>query len=613
MTEISGNTYLTLNGKRTFFLGVNYWSREGNILMWRRWNIDNIRDDMEKLRDAGLNSIRAFILAEDFALPDGTVKREYLDRLRLFLDEANRYGINVFLTLLVGHMSGKNWPFPWDPDNKIYTVEALERTRRFITTIVRNFKDHPAIAGWILTNEITNVRVPPGNVEFELWLRDLVNTVKSVDGRRVISLGDGTVPYKPAVRPEIVGKYVDFLSPHIYLYDNNPVRHTLTYMAIIEYCLSLGKPTLLEEFGFPTNLFTEETHAGFIEVVLVGSLALGASGAFIWCGFDFPGEEDQPYLWEPHELAFGIYRSDGSPKKAVEAIKRFRELLDILDLRSYTLPNREAKIVVPATLYGDLPFTFENRWDLFKALAQSYTLAKMASLNVTFTREEDVSRGKLFIVPSVPRLQTRTWRILLRYVEEGATLYYSHARYLNHPHVSSCHIWEELFGVKPDLKAGMRGKVCETLEIGLRGYNIKIPVARNDVGTTGFAEVDASPKCRIGEEKIMFEAKRGEGRVILLSYPIELYLSSSVSELNAYRLYEYLADISGIKVVYKPGRPVVQVEYWLKRDQPKILFLINHSYEYVETTLYGEKIWGRSEVRGNKVLLSPKSASVFEI
>ena len=64
--------------KSGFYLGVNYWSREYNILMWRFWNPKSIAEDLDKLTSIGVNALRIFILAEDFALPNGKVKKESL-------------------------------------------------------------------------------------------------------------------------------------------------------------------------------------------------------------------------------------------------------------------------------------------------------------------------------------------------------------------------------------------------------------------------------------------------------------------------------------------------------------------------------------------------------
>lgn len=606
---------IRLEDKKEFLLGVNYWSREHNILMWRKWSEESIREDLTKAKEIGLKALRIFVLAEDFADTAGSLKEESAEKLKKFLDIVAENGIIVFPTLLVGHMSGKNWSFPWDSENRVYDIDILEKTRRFIREIVARFKDHPAIGGWIISNEITLVAKPEKPQYFYNWLRTLYRDIKESDPDHVVSLGDSTSPFSSLLIPEKIREYVDYFSPHLYLYDDNSIRHTMTYIAVLEYCRSLNKPVILEEFGFPTNLYTEESHAQFIEVVLVGALAVGTSGAFIWCFSDFPGEEDEPYLWEPHELSFGIIKANGEYKKAAEVVKKFSELLEILDLDQYSLPEREASIVVPATLYRDLPFTFENNYELFKALSQAYVLSEQASLQTTFIREDDIKncRTKLIIIPSIPRLLTRTWRTLLKLAKKGALVYYSHLRYTTHPHVSASHIWEELFGVKPLLKAGLRAEVADYLYIKFEDWVLRIPEVRKDLGSTGFYLVDAKPIGFAYRKPVFFESQRGKGFAVLSAHPIELHLAYSSLYSNAYKLYERLSLKAGVKPFYKAQNPAIQVKYWLKKGEPKIVFLLNHSYTPLKTRPVGEIIWGEGRKENGLIELKPKSAIVLEL
>jgi len=613
---LSENCSVKVENRKVFLLGANYWNRKHDILMWRKWDRETVKDDLKKAREIGLKVLRAFILAEDFAETDGSLKEDSARKLEEFLNIAQENGLIIFLTLLVGHMSGKNWGFPWDSENKVYEVDVLEKTRKFVREVVRRFKNHPALGGWIISNEITLVAKPEKPEQFYNWLRTLYRDIKEEDSHHIVSLGDSTTPFSTLLTPEKVEPYVDYFSPHLYLYDDNPIRHTMTYLAVLEYCRSLKKkPVILEEYGFPTNLYTEESHARFIEIVLVGALAVGASGAFIWCFSDFPGEEDEPYLWEPHELAFGLIKANGENKKAAESVKRVSELLEILDLNQYTLPQRDIEIVVPAVLYRDYPFVFENNYEVFKALSQAYVLAEQASLQATFVREDDIesSESKVIVVPSLPRLLTRTWRKLLKLAEKGRLVYYSHLRYTNHPHVSSCHIWEELFGVQPSLKAGMRAETLDYLYIRFDDWVLRIPEVKRDLGSTGFVPVDAKPIGFAYRKPVFFEASRGSGYTMLSAHPIELHLAYTSIHNNAYKLYEKLASKVGVKPFYKADNPAIQVKYWLKKGEPKILFLLNHSYTPLKTRLTGKIIWGRGEKEDNLIKIEPKSAVVLEL
>jgi len=175
------------NGAFKFLLGVNYWLRRLNIRMWRDWNEDFIREDVAKMRELSIRAARAFIKCKDFANDYGNVKLEALEKLRRFLDILWKHGIQAFVTFLVGHMSGKNWRIPWTDFDKIYTPEAVARTVRFVEQVVSALKDHPSVAGWILSNELSLVKMASSREEALVLLRSFAKAVKRINGKHVVS------------------------------------------------------------------------------------------------------------------------------------------------------------------------------------------------------------------------------------------------------------------------------------------------------------------------------------------------------------------------------------------------------------------------------------------
>ena len=615
-----------------FFLGANYWSRVSNIQMWRDWNEKAIEDDLRKAGSIGLNSLRIFLLTKDFSDEKGNLTREGRKKLKFFVKTASTYKIYVFPSFIVGHMSGKNWPIPWDPDNSIYDPDAIEKTTRFVSQVVNTLKNYDNLGGWILSNEISNVRKPKSPEEFRSWLRTLYLTIKKLDPERPVSIGD-SVSYTSDeyLMPENVTNIVDYLSPHLYLYDFDPVRHTMSYASVIEYGRSLGKDVILEEFGYPTSLYDEESHAGFIEVVLSSALMLGAKGAFVWCFSDFPREEDEPYLWEPHELRFGLLRHDGSEKPAAKVIKKFSEFLN--EIGELKFLERRAAIIVPEYMYRSFPFHNMPRNCEMRALMEAYTQAKGSSILITFVREEasdeELLRYKLIFIPSISRLKTTTWRKLLRWVERGGILYYSHSRYATWPHMSASHIWEELFGIKPSLKAGLVGEFIERIELNFskdvypfkRGEKITYINKKWEIITSSFKPVDAEILATSDGEPALFLVKRGKGYSIFSKYPFELILSwtdrlDRVGE-GYHRLYVAAKALSGIDSLFSCYDPRIEVEY-ARLDEGFLVSLINHSYDKVITSLIAPKgsevewvKWGEikdSKEREIKIIIRPKSS-----
>jgi hypothetical protein len=115
----------------------------------------------------------------------------------------------------------------------------------------------------------------------------------------------------------------------------------LPFLARVTYWLGEGRDVLFTEFGLPTHrrgdprkqsaaarptpLVEEEAAAAYTMAALNALRRSGCLGALLWCYSDYAPSlsEHPPFDLAPHELSFGLWRADGSPKPAVAAIAAF--------------------------------------------------------------------------------------------------------------------------------------------------------------------------------------------------------------------------------------------------------------------------------------------------
>jgi hypothetical protein len=167
-------------------------------------------------------------------------------------------------------------------------------------------------------------------------------------------------------------------------------RDVVPFLAALQGSFT-GKPLLFSEFGNPTcpagtvspydhfplpgeapnpprkampanaagfACLTEDEMASYATGVIDKLHAGGAIGAFWWCWADYDPKLATlpPFDEAPHELHFGIVRSDGSLKPVGEALKqaaaRHRDVLDA-----------PAPIADEAAYYASLP---QGMFDLYK-------------------------------------------------------------------------------------------------------------------------------------------------------------------------------------------------------------------------------------------------------
>ena len=577
---------IIVNGKPTFLLGVNYWPRRHPIWkMWKEFNESEIEEEAKQMASIGINAIRCFIFCEDFSKGPDRIDEKTIERLKKFIRIMYKHGIYTLPSLFVGHMSGEDWEIPWRLGRDFYRdSEVLRLESWFIQEIISRVKDEEGVLAWILSNELPLYagRVDPDTAE--IYVRQMSNVVKSVDSKRFFTTGDGHL-WPGFFPPERIKDYVDYFGPHVYMQDIDIIRQTYSYGFAVKYCSSLGKPTVLEEFGCSTAYVSEENQACLFSLALFGTLINGGTGALGWCFSDFPTEDIRPYVHHHYELNFGITRTDGSEKPVTSVIKRFRKIVDKIDWSQYSFAREQAAIVVPSCLYTDYPYTHVDRDELYKLLLESFVLAKMAHIPVTFVRETeplDEFKGyKLLLCPSLPMLLATTWSKLKEYVKSGGTLYLSYRW-------NSTRLDSEFLGFLHDVKFGVPDLIEEgVIKIKLKsGKEINVPVGGNVMvrSRCPIKEViSAEVMAKDDKGIVLLQNKYGRGRVMFLTIPVEYFAINVVkfhekSELH--KLYLFLRDVSGVDVNIDVDFPEVEVGV-LEGDEGLIVILLNHAYSEV--------------------------------
>jgi len=631
-----------------FILGVNYWPRTSSIDMYREMNAEDIGKDLEVIKNLGFNAVRIFILLRDFVDENGDIDAKRVDFVKAIGEKAKELGLSLYPTLITIHMSGRNWHSSLIKGS-LYDLKTLDAMQVFLAKIVRELKSIESIRGWILTNEASLVEAPPDAESYRAWARSLVLVVKAIDDSRPLGLGD-LVPFVPGTDPESLDTLpIDFVDLHIYNYDNDEVRQSLYYSAISSLFIAENRPVIVEELGCSSAVFSEDSVAQFMSVVLHSLLCNGVSGAFLWCFADYVPEKEHLFEFHPYEMRFGVVRSDGSPKPVATVVRNFSRLLEELERmglgEKFVARPREVAVVL---VRNELSTTttrligFDLRPGL-SAVIESYVMFKGVSAPVTLVYEASVgmTRYKLYALPSIRLASVTTWRRLKSEAMNGAVIYASILRSRENPHGIASHVWEELFGVSPKLKACAIGRalegpiVLEFLEdFGSvkRGERIRVRL-----GTRFSAEIfawEAEPtSARVAAvlpdgTPAIFVNSVGKGFTVLSIIPLEYVLASndridraSKDAETIYKFYESLVELARVERLFIARDPRVEVEYF-KGKKECIVFVINHSYDHIEEVVVKcaskiksvDKLGGDASLEnfeGNELRLRMPSRSVI--
>jgi endo-1,4-beta-mannosidase len=433
-------TFAHLPGRR--WLGANFWSRIGGPLMWRSYDRDVVRSELAVLRDHGLNVTRSFFYWPDFMPEPDRIDEELADRYAEFLDAHVEFDMGTIPTFIVGHMSGENWDPAWRNGRDLYgDVWMVDRQAWFAEQMTRRFHAHPAVVGWLLSNEMPIYGDPVTRGDPALreqvtsWARLMVQAVRAGGGRQPVSIGDG------AWGIEITGTdngfsvrdlaaLTDFVGPHVYRMEDDLVRQHYGAAFICELAGSFGRPVVLEEFGCSSDFVSAENLGHYYRQILHNTLLAGATGWIGWNNTDFDLIDQAPYSHHPFELHFGLTTVDGTPKPSLLEMRRFAETLDMIDVDNCTRIPADAVLVVPAVMEGGFPFTEKgDRAHAFTTLRQAYVSARAADLSIGLTRERDGIAGDvlLYLVPSAKQLTAPGWCRLEERAQDGAVVYVSYS------------------------------------------------------------------------------------------------------------------------------------------------------------------------------------------
>ncbi len=600
--------YLQKDGRPLYLVGVNYWARHAGPLMWRDWRPALVGAELREMRRLGMNVCRSFLYTPDFFPTPNRVEPAMLERLAEFMDLCAEAGIYTIPSFFVGHMSGENWDVPWRGGRDFYSDPWMsEREAFYVQSVVRRIHRAPALAGWLLSNEIPLYGGDTDAASGLAWAQRMVGAIREIDGTHPIGLGDGAWPLlgnNNGFPLEPLSKVVDMFGPHVYASGNDSLRHDYLPAWSIVAASGYGLPAVLEEFGCSGAHASPEHQADYFRTSYHSTFAAGGAGALGWCFSDFDLPAQRPYAHHAFELLFGVTTARGEPKPAAAEIARFARLVGGVDLATYRLPEPAAFLVEPSAMRHSYPF---YQWlapgAISQMLLESFTLSRQANLDVGVWREPAVAcdtlepcegaagitlppGARLLIAPHVSHLNAPTWEALADWVRRGGTLY------LSYYHGWSIHSFSALTGCRHHLRYGLADIPLPPLEITMHralatlpaGASLRYEVPQGQARSAycPVEPVEADVVAVDGEGRpAILEHRLGAGRVVFSAYPLEYYITQryEAHQTDAtWRLYRALRDLAGLAPHVDGDNPFVEVRA-LEGPRDTLVWAINHSWQ----------------------------------
>lgn len=599
-------TKINSAGQTVSWLGANFWSRTGGPLMWRNYDPQTVQEELRVLRDHGLSMTRSFFYWPDFMPEPHLIDEKMTARFADFLDRHTEAGMTTVPTFIVGHMSGENWDPSWRGGRDLYAdVWMVARQAWFAGEMVRRFGGHPAVCGWLVSNEmpIYGGEAPAETVA--AWAQLIVDAVRAAGGQQPVSLGDGAWGIEVSGQDNGFtladsARLCDFLGPHVYPVGNDQARQHYAAAWACELASTFGRPVVLEEFGVSSDFASDENAAHYYRQVLHNSLLAGATGWIAWCNSDYDALHGQdPYRQHPFELHFGLTTADGTPKPQLAEVAEFGRLLQAVDIGRCERADTDAALIVPSYLDTWYPFTGEqDRAYVRDSLSQAYVAARLADLPVALTRESDgIAPGaRLYLLPSAKQLLGPSWHDLEALAKDGATVYVSYSPGDNghHPGPWYAHL-NAMFGVRHQLRNGLvdpieDDQVTLTFSTGFgtlpAGSVLTFSVAGAGYGRAYLpVQPDGAEVIAVdghGRPALLLR-RAGTGSIVFCTYPLE-HLAADAPAVNpeaTSTLYDALAVHAGVRRLVTVDDPRIAADVMVRSDGARFAWLVSQAAEPV--------------------------------
>jgi endo-1,4-beta-mannosidase len=632
---------IAVNGTPVTWLGANFWSRTGGPLMWRNYDPQAVRAELQVLARHGMTMTRSFFYWPDFMPEPDRIDEQMAARFADFLDRHTEAGLSTMPTFLVGHMSGENWDPAWRGGRHLYRdVWMVARQAWFAAEMVRRFHAHPAVCGWLLSNEMPLYGGSAAREVVASWAQIMIDAIRAAGGTQPVSLGDGawgieTTGVDNGFSVADTARLCDFIGPHVYPAEDDVARTHYAAAWVCELAGTYGRPVVLEEFGVSSALMSDGHAARYYRQVLHNSLLAGAAGWVAWNNTDFALAGQDPYRHHAFELRFGLTDATGTPKPQLAEIRAFSAVLRAVGAQHCTRADTDAALVVPSYLDTVYPFTEpRDRTCQAATLRQAYICARLADLPAALTRESQGLAGgvRLYLVPATRQLLGPTWQELERLAAGGATVYVSYCRGGHGVHRGPWHpSLNDMFGVEHQLGYGpadtvAAGEVTFTLTAGFgtlaEGATLAFHLA-GGAHSRGYLPVrpaGAQVVAVDGDGRPALLVRRvGQGSVVLCTYPVEhmAALGGQGCAAAASGLYDALARHAGVRRVITVDDPRVGCDVLVREDGQRFAWLVSQGEEPITAKPQlgsGLRLreLGGSPV-GDTVTLDPFGVSVFHL
>lgn len=314
--------------------GANYVPHNSWFYSWVEFDESVVEKDFFALKEIGLDHLRVHLRWDLFQPATTYVSETMLSRLERMLDIAQRIGLELYVSVFTGWMSGL-WFLPaWTRSracerNIITDRKMIEAEKYLLRRLSDTIGMHSAFAGIDLGNELNIYSMHYHTfslAEGDAWLKEMTCYCKDLFPQKEIVLGVDHIPWFSDAQfsRKCLAESGTMTSLHTWTKFTGALN---TYgalseenLSLIEYNVELAnayaddvdRKVWVQEFGVISEWMTENEQKVFLKNSIKNACRSDNLWGFtIWCSHEFDGRYSDAVDWE---TGFGILTKDNSLK-----------------------------------------------------------------------------------------------------------------------------------------------------------------------------------------------------------------------------------------------------------------------------------------------------------
>ncbi len=571
--ELQGN-YFYHEGSRFWPIGFNYWPSRTGVHCWKRFDLSEWEEDFDAIVARGFNTVRLFLLWEDFQPAEDRVDARQMQNLAAVCRAAADAGLWVVPTLFQGWMSGTNFDPPWRRGrNHVRDAEMRSAMVLLARAAAGALKEAHNILTIDYANEIDCICPDVDDASVARWTEELAEAIRAERPGTIVTNGTAVNPFRSVSKWSFGAQAIDFMCVHGYPVFWNPLaarslgscRATLKSGHISAFAGAYG-PHMREEFG--TAMGADGGLAGgFVRASVMASYLAGSNGFLYWCWRDFSTREF-PYQDCPFEASLGYADTD-------LAAKEWSAGLD--EARDWILAHGEFAPVPPDVAVYVPAFWKRSGPEAERAIASAYENLAANGVNPSMTAR--ISSDFNLVVVPVAHLTVDEIVALDEFVAAGGRLIV-----LGLPWRTCGRYWEQLTGARnTDILSG-----TERIDLEWNGSALSIgPLDRYRMIPV-LEPLDDSARIHLLHDAVpvVVSSDRGAGRVVQFVPPLHEVVCDDVHPAQV-AFWRELISLSGYRNPISVSDPGCQAGIIEDGRGNRRILAINHGDETAEVKIEG--------------------------